>query len=102
MQFSTCGNNYPKHKVEKCEDAASSPSQWPCWVGKQQKSLQLADMKGGPFPTSHITLLVAQYLLGLFIGVRTPAGCCPLLLKNSPQKTEQGKCDQASVPGVLA
>lgn len=75
-------SNYPKHKVENCGGAASLPSQCPCWAGKQQQSLQLGSMKGGSFPTPHITLPVAQYHLGLFIDVMTPVGCCLLLLRN--------------------
>lgn len=62
LQLGMCINNYPKHRVEKCGDAASSPSQWPCWARKHQQCLQPASVKGGSYPTPHVNLPIAQYL----------------------------------------
>lgn len=103
MQLSTC-RNFLKHKVRKGRDAASSPSQWPRWDGKQQWGLQLVWVwRVALFPPAQLTLPVAQCHLGRFIDAVTPAGCCPSLLRNPlPQQSGQGRCGPASVPGVLA
>lgn len=76
MQLSVCINNYPKYKVKKGGDAATSPSQWPWWDGKQQRGLPLASMQSGSFPAPCLTPPAAQCHFRHFVGIVTSADCC--------------------------